>query len=70
MWSWNALLYKVFSSFQLILGVSDEQYFDGSMVHFPVVDNDGRWMVQVKSIVFDGFTISIDSKALIDTGTA
>ena len=40
------------------------------MVHFPVVDNDGRWMVKLKSVFADGFMIPTNRKALIDTGTS
>ena len=48
------------------------------MDYFPVVGNDGRWMVKLKSVVSDFVAwndvrhrsqISIYSKALIDTGT-
>ena len=39
-----------FFLFQLILGGSDEEYFNGPMDYFPVV-NDGRWIVQLKSVV-------------------
>ena len=40
------------------------------MDYFSVVDNYGRWMVQLKSVVTDNYTISNNSRALIDTGTA
>ena len=52
------------------MGGSDEEYFNGPMDYFPVVDNEGRWMVQLKSVVTDDYNISTNSRALIDTGTA
>ena len=54
------------------MGGSDEEYFNGPMDYFPVVGNDGRWMVKLKSVVSSSsrFTISHYTKALIDTGTS
>ena len=56
--------------FQLILGGLDEEYFNDPMDYFPVVDNYGRWMMQLKSVATNDYNISTNSKALIDTGTA
>ena len=52
------------------MGGSDEEYFNGPMDYFPVIDNEGRWMMQLKSVVTDDYNISTNSRALIDTGTA
>ena len=40
------------------------------MDYFPLVDDYGRWMVQLKSVATNDYNISTNSRALIDTGSA